>query len=355
MRWLITQPGPEWSVHDVFVGWAEALRELGQDVHEFNLADRLALYDHAFIDIGDAGPNGELRLRKALTADQAKELAVNGLAAALFKVRPHFLFVICGFLIPDEILDQARRYGTRVIIMHTEEPYETGRELALAEHADLNMINDPTHLDRFPENTIWAPHAYRPSVHHPLGTGTIPDSRLISRFAFVGTGFGSRRWFFERMHATGVFDHIDVLLAGNWHGLTIESPLWQYLASGDPEKCCDNDRTADIYRAASAGINLYRRESDDGSDAVGYAMGPREVEMAACGLFFLRDPRPEGDALFPMLPTFADPESAAEVLTWWLAHPGEREEAANAAREAIVDRTFIQHARSLLRLLETRE
>jgi spore maturation protein CgeB len=99
-------------------------------------------------------------------------------------------------------------------------------------------------------------------------------------------------------------------------------------------------------------LNLYRREAHAADKADGWSMGPREVEMAACGLFFLRDPRPEGDEVLDMLPTFATPEDASEQLRWYLGHDGEREAAARKAREAIQDRTFDNHAARLLRLLE---
>jgi hypothetical protein len=81
-------------------------------------------------------------------------------------------------------------------------------------------------------------------------------------------------------------------------------------------------------------------------------MGPREVEMAATGLFFLRDPRGEGDEILDMLPTFASPEDASEQLRYWLAHDDERQALAGKAREAVADRTFHNHAATLLRLLD---
>lgn len=80
-------------------------------------------------------------------------------------------------------------------------------------------------------------------------------------------------------------------------------------------------------------------------------MGPREVEMAACGMFFLRDPRPEGDELLSMLPTFTSPQEASERLRYWLEHPTLRQELASKAREAIADRTFSNRAAELLRIL----
>jgi hypothetical protein len=74
--------------------------------------------------------------------------------------------------------------------------------------------------------------------------------------------------------------------------------------------------------------------------------------MAACGLWFLRDPRPEGDELFPQLPVFETAEQAGEMLRWALAHDTVRDVAARAARTAIAGRTFSSNARMLLRLLD---
>jgi spore maturation protein CgeB len=118
------------------------------------------------------------------------------------------------------------------------------------------------------------------------------------------------------------------------------------------EQCMDNTVTADLYRSAKVSANLYRKEHSDQSHADGWAMGPREVELAACGTFFLREARPEGDDLFPMLPTFETPEEFSDQLRWWLTHDTERVEAAGLARKAIADRTFTNTAARLLRLVD---
>ncbi len=331
MRWVVAQPGASFSVHDVYAGWVEALRGLGEHVVEFNLDERFSFYGSAEV----AG--------KKLTAEQANDLALNGIYATLYKLRPDVLMVVSGFFIPPDVYRMARSYGTKIVVVHTEQPYELQRELRLAELADINLINDPTHLTQFPAGTRYVPHAYRPSVHLPGPAVPAMESEL----AFVGTGYPSRIAFLEAMDLDGV----DVLLAGNWAPLSDESPLWKYLAT-DAEDCLDNEQTVDVYRSAQVGLNLYRREAETPSQSVGWAMGPREVEMAACGLFFLRDPRPEGDELLPMLPTFYSPAEASEQLRWWLAHPVERERAASEARLAVADRTFHKHAVDLLRLIE---
>ena len=41
MRVLIVHPGPDFSVHDVYSGWHEALTSLGCEVGVYNTNDRL--------------------------------------------------------------------------------------------------------------------------------------------------------------------------------------------------------------------------------------------------------------------------------------------------------------------------
>ena len=124
---------------------------------------------------------------------------------------------------------------------------------------------------------------------------------------------------------------------------------WTATESGD---CIDNTEVAGIYRRARCGLNLYRREAEEAHTGEGWAIGPREIEMAACRLFFLRDSRPESDEIFHMLPTFDNPIDASEKLRWWLEHDRAREKAAMQAREAIADRTFDANARQLLKMLD---
>lgn len=255
---------------------------------------------------------------------------------------------ISAFFTPPRLLDVLRARGRKVVLVHTEVPYQDTEQLERAAHADINLLNDPVSLDAFRALGMpaeYVPHAYRPSVHSP--GPVIPE--LACDLAFVGTGYGSRVRFFEQMNLKG----LDVMLAGNWLALkeAPASPLWEYL-SHDVEECLPNEDTVHIYRSAKAGLNFYRREATTGDSATGVAMGPREVEMAATGLWFMRDPRPEGDEILPMLPAFSGPEDAGEQLRWWLEHDTQREQAAQAAREAVLHRTFTSNARMLLRLLD---
>jgi spore maturation protein CgeB len=345
MRWLIVQPGPEFSVHDVFTGWTEALSSLVDHVAVFDFASRLTFYDSVAIETGRDDGQGHQEFRKAVGHDEAIRLASNGLLGECYKFLPDVALIVSAFFTPVPLLKILRARGVKIVLLLTESPYEDPRQLELAAWADAVILNDPVTMDAYRDvcpAVEYAPHAYRPTVHYPH-RAAVPDFDL----AFSGTGYESRIEFFTRMGLRG----LRVGLAGNWVQLRPRSALRKYLLH-DIADCLDNEMTADLYQAARAGINFYRREAQDGVTAAGWAMGPREVEMAACGLWFLRDPRPEGDAILPMLPVFSSPGEAGEKLRWWLARDSQREDAARAAREAISDRTFSANARMLLRLLD---
>lgn len=339
MRWLACAPGPGFSVLDCHVGYVEALRAAGQQVIDYPLGDALTFYDSVLL------PAGSHMFRKALSGQQAIELAAGRLAGALYRVRPDVLLITSGFFADTDLLDRARRDGVTVVAVLTEQPYEHTRELDLARHCDVVLLTDPINIADFQQVTtaVHAPHCYRPTIHTPGP----PDPVLACDLSFVGTGYASRIAFLERMDLDG----LDVLLAGNWQQLTAGSPLLRFVAAGSTEDCLSNSTAVDVYRSTRVGINLYRREAEDNA-ARGWAVGPREIEMAAIGCFYLRDPRPEGNELLPMLPTFTSPEQASDQLRWWLAHPGMRETAALKAREAVADRTFDHNAATLLRLLD---
>lgn len=346
MRWLVGHPGPSFSVHDVYKGWAEALIALGEEVAVYNLDDRLKLYQAALIETGNFDGFGYPEIKRALTDEQAVSLAAAGLQNTCYAWWPDVVLLVSAFFTPPLMLDMMRSRGHKVILLHTESPYEDERQLIRAQHADVNLLNDPVNLDKYRRLGIpaeYMPHRYRPSLHHPGPA----QPKLTCDLAFVGTAFESRIAFFEQMGLDG----LDVLLAGHWKMTPEDSPLRKYVAH-DIEECLDNDSAAEIYRAAKCGINIYRREGEPGQ-AQGVALGPREIEMAACGLFFLRDPRPEGDALFPALPTFTGPQDASEKLRYYLKRDDLREKLAGQARAAIADRTFENAAIQLLRLLDS--
>lgn len=309
---------------DVSRGWVRGLRECGVDVLDFNFDDRLDFYcDHP----------------RVKDTHEAALLAAKGIEVACFESAPDLVVIVSGFFVPPYTYDILRARGIPILLVHTESPYEDTKQALKADRASLNVLNDPTNLAMFPTGTLYLPHCYDPDIHKP---GPV-DPDLASDFCFVGTGFPSRAEFLAAVD----FDGIDVALAGNWKQA---AELHQYVAH-DLSNCVDNEDAVRFYNSTKASANLYRKEAltDDSSD--GWAMGPREVELAASGTFFLREPRPEGDELFPMLPTFTEPGDFGEQLRWWLAHDSAREAAASKAREAVADRTFPVNAAKALQAL----
>jgi spore maturation protein CgeB len=339
MRILTIEPGPAFSVADVHRGWLKAFRQLGCEIVNFNLSDRLTFYGSAYFK----QPNGEFV--KALNNDDVCHVAEKGIEAAVLEVWPDLVFVTSGFFVSPAIYELLRARGMTIVLLHLESPYEDVRQMGRAALADVNIINDPTNLESFRAanpNTWYIPQAYDPDLHRPgpakVGCG--------SDFCFVGTGYPSRVDFFEAVD----WDGLDVALAGNWQATYPESPLRKFLAH-DIDCCCPNEEAVDLYRATKASANLYRREAQAAHLADGWSSGPREIELAATRTFFLRESRGEGDALFPMLPIFTEPGDFDEHLRWWLAHEDQRTTAALAAQLAVSGRTFENNAKELLRLL----
>lgn len=336
MKALVIHPGPDFSVADVHRGLVSGLRANGVDAREYNLHDRLAFYAEAQVE-----RKGEMV--RAFSHDAAIDMAAKGISAVLYEWWPDVVIVVSGFMLPPWVWAILARRPHRVVLWCTESPYEDDRQARPARFADMVILNDPLNLASFRQinpQTYYLPHSYDPAVHHPSDVPPVHD------FVFVGTGFESRIEFFSRVEWP-----CRPLFGGNWQQLDELSPLHRYLA-GSRWECTDNAETANLYRAAKIGANLYRREATEASTADGVAMGPREVEMAACGLFFLRDPRPEGDDLLPMLPTFSDPDEFSDLLRWWLDHDAERTTAAADARAAVADRTFEATTARLLSLIE---
>lgn len=349
MRWMLVHPGPNFSVADVHNGWAEALRGLGQDVGVYAMDRRLTWFDSAYLPVDEwDGQQVQHVFRKGMTREQAMDAAAEGMLGEVYKMWPHVVVCTSAFFTPPYVLEIMRDRRHKIVMLFTESPYQDDMQLRMAEYADICLLNDPTNLERFKAvcpNSVYMPHAYRPELHHPGDA----HPEMVCDLAFVGTGFPSRVRFFEAMNLDG----LDVILAGlwNWAGEFEGSPLAKYVAH-DPDQCLDNEQTADLYRSARTGMNFYRREAEDDHVGEGWAMGPRELEMAASGLFFLRDPRGEGDEVLHMLPRFDGPEDASDKLRWWLAHDAQRQAVATAARAAIADRTFANHARTLLGMID---
>lgn len=333
-RALLVHPGPEFSVADVHNGWVKGLTQLGVQVQEFNLNERLNFYSNAYLrtDAGD--------YVKAFEGGASVEVAAQHLRSACYDWWPDVVIITSGFYIPEFVLEVIRARNHKLVALFTESPYEDDRQLSQAAAYDLVLLNDPTNVEKFTAVTdaLYVPHAYDPQVHYCDGSPRDLDA------VFVGTGFPSRAEYLKQVDWAG----IDLTLAGNWQAT---GPELEQFVGHDLSECLLNADTADLYRRAVTSFNLYRTESNRPELSDGWAMGPREVELASCGVWFARQSRPESDLLFPMLPTFDSPSELGEMIRWALANPEKRKAATDDAREAVADRTFMANAALLMQRL----
>lgn len=350
-RFLVVHPGPDFSVADVQRGFIKALRKSGHPIMTYNTNERLTFYGNAVFQNKEIEPceHGYGPVRTAMPdPEMIAHMATKGLFENCFTFWPDVIIFISAFYFTAQDFHIIRSRGIKIIMLHTESPYQDEEQMKRGAYANLNLLNDPVNLEKWAAlgPVAYLPHSYDPDIHYPAS-----PRNYECDFAFVGTAFKSRCEFFSAMN----FDGIDTVLGGNgWDTIAPEHHgLYKYLGH-NPGECVDNAETARFYRFTKCGINFYRREGEEAHKGEGWAMGPREVEMAACGLFFLRDPRPESDELFGgILPEYSSPQEAEELLRWWIGHDKQREAAADEARQAIADRTFDNRLKDILELMHT--
>lgn len=326
---------------DVYNGWRDAFVELGCEVHQAHLDSDLNVFSAAEFKNEMTGERAKL-----FSLEAAWQLSMRSLYSECFRVWPDIVFNVYGMMISPNVLKTMRGRGIKVATLFTESPYEDPTQLEKAEVPDLVMVNDPTNLEAFQavnRNAYYQPHCYDPRIHSPGEHG--PDEK--SDFCFVGTGYKSRIEFFEAVDWSG----IDAAFAGHWKHLAPDSPLMTFMAH-DIRHCCHNWESVQLYRGTKVSANLYRKEAEDGADHHGWAMGPREVELAATGTFYVTEERGENREVLPMVPTIGTPEEFGDLVRYWINHEPERQRIARQARAHIADRTFVNAARTFLQRVE---
>ena len=117
MRWLIGHPGPHFSVHDLYEGWVEALRGLGEQVFTFNLGDRISFYSAAYIEVPDlVDEQGRPGMRKAMDRDVALYTAAHEILRGAFLCWPDVVLLVSAFWYPPYLLDALRGRGMQVVV-----------------------------------------------------------------------------------------------------------------------------------------------------------------------------------------------------------------------------------------------
>ena len=317
------------------------MRANGVDVAELNLSDRLEFYARAWVKQDDG------TLRAAFSDDAAVAMAAKGIETACYEWWPDVVVIVSGFFIPPKLWGCS---PAAPITSSTGAPNPrtrtTGRPPPPATPTPSSSTTRPTSSSTGPTSTRARSTCRTPTTP----TSTIPGPPTPTwPVTSCSSAPGSRPASNGSSRSTGPGSTPGSPATGTWS--TDDSPLIPLLMH-ERGHCIDNADTAGLYRSAKASANLYRQEHSDGAHADGWAIGPREVELAACGTFFFRDPRGEGDELFPTLPIVTDRKRSATSCGGGCPTTPIRDAAVDAARLAVADRTFENTTARLLDLVE---
>ena len=156
MRILVVHPGPNFSVQDVHDGWCEGFTELGHEVQEYNLGDRLtwAAIAHLAMDDGTY-------IKAFPKPENVYSFAISGLPQAALYWWPQLIVFISGFTVDPQFLEVCRGRGIKTACVMTESPYEESRQLLIAPHFDAVALNDPTNIVQYATLTtaVYTQHA----------------------------------------------------------------------------------------------------------------------------------------------------------------------------------------------------
>jgi hypothetical protein len=350
MRLLVVHPGADWSVSDVFDGYAPAFRALGHTVGQFNLHIRVGRamewldwnWEKAGEPVDDR-PN----------AADALYLAGADMLAAAVRGDVDWVIIFSGMYVHPDVLVMLRRAGKQIALILTESPYEDDAHAKILPLATVAWTNERTSVDVLREinpNVLYLPTSYDPARHFPLDA-TLADADVAAHdVVFVGTGFQ------ERLDALAAVDWdglgIDLGLYGTYELLPADSPLHRYIRGGPVA----NVTTAALYRRAKIGLNLYRRSMAYGVDEpridTAESLNPRAIELAACGVFTISDHRAESQEVFgDLIPTFTDPSELGPLLRRWLDDDAGRAAIAAQLPERVARWTFLQRAEHVAALL----
>ena len=284
--------------------------------------------------------------------------------------------------LPMDIPRMLKKDGFKVIGIFTESPYEDHidavQKAEFFDYCFVSDLNSEAYWRPFNPNTFYLPHSYDPDKHFPWWDAPAHKKRYEihnghQHVGYVGSGFSRRQKYLEEMVQSEAWGpDIDLKLFGYWpflmptknkddmvrgpdgneinrdeyfEGMIPREP--SVLAPYTRAAMVDNAFTARIYRGLAIGINIHRTERwNNNADILidegeAYSMGPRGVELAACGAFQISDFRQEiVDVFGDTVPLHSSPEDLGRLIRKYLNDPAERERLARLQHEAIKGRTF---------------
>ena len=317
MKLLVVHPGAQTSTADVADGLYYGLEQHGIDLVRYRLDHRIDR-SHRWLHYNwRRTKKKNASLERPTTGDIFYQAGIGALEMAL-RHQVDAVFVVSAMFLHPDVIVLMKRAGLRVVVLFTESPYDSEKELAIAKLVDGCWTNERSSVDAFEAvncRSGYLAHAWHP-VKHLAGLfasdGDVPAHDVV----FVGTAFEERIDFLNAIDWTGV----DLGLYGNWEVLGSRHPLRKHLKGAQ----VDNATAAALYRRAKIGLNLYRTSVGFGKGTTkithAESLNPRAYELARCGAFHLSHHRAEvADVFGDLVPTFETPAEASALIRTWLA------------------------------------
>lgn len=344
MRLICLHPGASWSVSDIYDGLTAAL-EKEHLVYRYNLDMRIAMARKWFDMLYRFHKrSGNDTIKKATTSDELFHAGNEALIRALY-IGADWVLIISAMYVMKQTILLMKKAGLKVAVLFTESPYNDEQQQRIAEHADVCWTNERASVGRlriWNPNTYYLRHAYDPERHREKHEG---DKNMRAHdVVFVGTGFQERIDILSGVN----WDGIDFGLYGAWATLGSRHRLRKHICG----KETDNSETAELYRKAQIGLNLYRTSRGFGKHSSHIdradSMSPRAYELAACGLFHLSEYRPEMRETFgELVPLFQTPKGLEVLIREWLPKKARREKIAAQLPQAVAGHNWEARAQQV--------
>lgn len=183
-----------------------------------------------------------------------------------------------------------------------------------------------------------------PEVHRPVVLTEEERAAYACDISFAGAGYPNRNQLLS-----GLTDYDLAIWGINWNARELARCVRRRDEWFGPEDF------ARIVAGSKINLNLHASTTCLGVDPRADAINPRVFEIAACGGFQLCDPCAGLDAFFEFeseLPVYRDLAELRRKIDRFLAHPEERVQIAQRARErALRDHTYDKRAQQMLHLL----
>jgi len=359
MRLLCVCPGAAWSTADVYAGLTKALEQQGVEVIRYDLATRISRAASWLLLNYRRAKQRYPEIEKPSQADVFYQAGLGVIERAL-RFAPDWVVIFSAMYFHPDLLVMLKRAGLRLAVLFSESPYDDARQAELMPLFDVACTNERTSVPLLqaanPDAIVeYLPHAYDPAIHKPEHDPL--EDPPCHDVVFVGTGWPERIALFSAVDWDGISRRIgrevNVGLYGSWTRLGSRHRLRRFVRRGPVE----NAQAAALYRWAKVGINLHRSPQTTMTQQAiadrAESLNPRCYELAACGTFWVSDPRAELEDVFGpgVVPTFRDAGELTELLAYYLDRPEERQARAAALQAAVAPHTFDARAALLLETL----